>query len=270
MKFAVCNEVFKDRSAAETFDAIAAIGYEGVEIAPWTLGAPIDELDDATIVAGRQAAEASGLDVAGIHWIFGRESKYHVLEPEKREATLDVLVRAVDICGGLGGDVITFGSPWQRNRPDGVSEEEALKTAASLLGHDRMLDALASANVVFCFEPLSEDQTNFVNRASVAVRLVEMIDHANFGTMLDGYSFTWEEDDVDTLIRTCGSHLRHFHADDETKRGPGQGEVNFKEIASSLAATGYTGWTSIEAHDHSADLESLARGWLAYLRNCWS
>ena len=65
MKFAVCNEVFKDRAAAETFDAIAAIGYEGVEIAPWTLGAPIDELDDATIVAGRQAAEASGLDVAG-------------------------------------------------------------------------------------------------------------------------------------------------------------------------------------------------------------
>ena len=269
MKFAVCNEIFKDKSVSEVFDAIAAIGYDGVEIAPWTLGAPIDQLDDETLVSARQAAESAGLEVAGIHWIFGKESTYHILDPDKRDATLDVLVRAVQICGALNGDVITFGSPWQRNRPDGMSEVDALATAANLLGHDRMLDALATSNVTFCFEPLSEDQTNFVNRAGVALTLVEMIGHPNFGTMLDGYSFTWEEDSVDTLIRACGEHLQHFHADDETKRGPGQGNVDFKQIATTLADIGYTGWMSIEAHDHTADLEGLAQDWLTYLRSCW-
>ncbi len=269
MKFAICNEIIKDRSVAETFEAIAAIGYDGVEIAPWTLGAPIDELDDATLESGRDAAEAAGLQIAGIHWIFGTDSPYHILQPEARDGTLDVLVRAVEICGGLGRDVITFGSPWQRNRPDGMSESEAMDRAVNLLGHDRMLTALSDANTVFCFEPLSENQTNFINRASVALDLVDRIDHPNFGTMLDGYSLTWEEDDVDTLIRACGSRLRHFHADDETKQGPGQGEVDFQQIARSLDAISYDGWISIEAHDHSVDLEALAGGWLAYLRRCW-
>jgi sugar phosphate isomerase/epimerase len=270
MKFAVCNEVFKDKSIAKAFDKIAEIGYDGVEIAPWTLGAPLNELDDATLSSGRQAAESAGLEIAGIHWIFGRETTFHILDPDKRNATLDILVRAVNVCGGLGGDVITFGSPWQRNRPEGVSETEALATAASLLGHDRMLNALTTSNVTFCFEPLSEDQTNFVNRATAALTLVEMIDHPNFGTMLDGYSFTWEEDSVDALIWNCAGHLRHFHADDETKRGPGQGNVDFKQIATSLAAIDYKGWMSIEAHDHTADLEGLAGDWLTYLRSCWS
>ena len=129
---------------------------------------------------------------------------------------------------------------------------------------------MSSTSVTFCFEPLSEDQTNFVNRAADALTLVDKIDHPNFGTMLDGYSLTWEEDDVDTLIHACGKRLCHFHADDETKHGPGRGNVDFKQIAQSLAAIGYDGWMSIEAHDHKVDLERLAPGWLAYLHSCWA
>ena len=37
MKFALCNEVFQDLSIEEGFSKIAEIGYQGVEIAPFTL-----------------------------------------------------------------------------------------------------------------------------------------------------------------------------------------------------------------------------------------
>lgn len=259
MRFAVCNEIYKDQPIPEAFDKIASNGYDGVEIAPWTLGASIDVLDDAHVAKGRRAAEGSGLSVAGIYWIFGTESPSHIIRPEARDATLDILVRAAQICGDLGGDVIVFGSPWQRRR-NNVPHNEATDRAAALMGHNRFLDALADADVTFCFEPLSEDQTDFVNRATDALNLVDRIDHTNVGTMIDGYSLTWKEVEVDALIRACDSRLCHFHADDETKRGPGHGTLNLGQIARSLDAIGYGGWMSIEAHDHDADLESLSEG----------
>ena len=36
MKFALCNEMFGDRSFADTFSTIRKLGYTGVEIAPFT------------------------------------------------------------------------------------------------------------------------------------------------------------------------------------------------------------------------------------------
>lgn len=175
-----------------------------------------------------------------------------------------MLVRAAQIFGDLGDDVIVFRSPWQRRRDD-VPHYEAADRTAALLGHNRFLDALTDADVTFCFEPLSEDQTDFVNRAADALNLVDRIDHASVGTMLDDYSLTWEEIEVDALVRACDSRLCHFHADDETKRGLRHGMLNFGQIARSLDATGYGGWLSIEAHDHDADIESLSEGWLKYL-----
>ena len=37
MKFALCNEVFQDLPIEDGFSKIAEIGYQGVEIAPFTL-----------------------------------------------------------------------------------------------------------------------------------------------------------------------------------------------------------------------------------------
>ena len=69
MKFAICNEMFGDRSFADTFSTIRKLGYTGVEIAPFTL-APHDEPFDVRNVSAqklvdvRGMAEDAGLDAA--------------------------------------------------------------------------------------------------------------------------------------------------------------------------------------------------------------
>ena len=75
MKFAVCNEVFKGETIAEAFEGIAEIGYDGVEVAPLTLAPSIDEIEEQDVAACRRAAEAAGLQVAGLHWIFGKSQR---------------------------------------------------------------------------------------------------------------------------------------------------------------------------------------------------
>ena len=271
MKFSVCNAVLRTITIPSVFDLIAETGFDGVEIAPRTIATSLDEIGASHIKACRQAVESAGLEVVGFHTIFGRDPQYHILqpEPETRARTLKAIIRAVELCGELGGHVVVFGSPWQRNVPEGMSHAEAMDVASTIIGHDRLLETLESNEVTFCFEPLSEDQTDFVNRAAKAVELVDRIDHPRVGMMLDGYSISWEEDDLDTVIRTCGKRLCHFHADDETKRGPGQGTMDYKTIAVSLDAIDYAGWVSIEAHDNETDLVPLVGEWLAYLRRSW-
>src|SRR5881394_870955 len=77
MKFAICNETFGDRPAADTFSTIHKLGYTGVEIAPFTF-APHDEPFDVrhvpaeTIVEWRTMAEGTGLEVVGLHWLLAK------------------------------------------------------------------------------------------------------------------------------------------------------------------------------------------------------
>jgi len=265
MKFSICNAGLKKLAIPEVFDLIAETGFDGVEIAPRTIAGSLDEIESSHISACRKAVDSAGLEVVGVHTIFGRDPQYHILQDDAatRDRTLNAIIRAANLCGELGGKVVIFGSPWQRNVPEGMTHDQAVDVAASLIGHARLVDALEKNGVTFCFEPLSEDQTDFVNRAAKAVELVDKIDHPNVGMMLDGYSISWEEDDLNTVIKTCGKQLCHFHADDETKRGPGQGEMDYKTIAASLDAIGYKGWVSIEAHDNETDLVPLVSDWLA-------
>ena len=194
MKFSVCNAVLRTMPIPAVFDLIAETGFDGVEIAPRTIASSLDEIGASHIKACRKAVESAGLEVVGVHTIFGRDPQYHILqpEPETRERTLKAIIRAVELCGELGGHVVVFGSPWQRNVPEGMSHHVAIDVAAGLIGHANLLNALEATRVTFCFEPLSEDQTDFVNRAAKAVELVDRIDHPRVGMMLDGYSISWE------------------------------------------------------------------------------
>src|SRR3989304_6217572 len=67
MKYAFCNEPFKDQSFEETCRALSEIGYDGVELAPFTFGEDIRKIDVPARVGIRKTAEDHGLEVGGVH-----------------------------------------------------------------------------------------------------------------------------------------------------------------------------------------------------------
>ena len=69
MKFATCNEYFENWPIEEVFEYAAQIGYEGVEIAPFTLAPSVEEIPDARRQQIRRAAEQAGVDIVGLHWL---------------------------------------------------------------------------------------------------------------------------------------------------------------------------------------------------------
>ncbi len=66
----------------EGFRALRAIGYDAVEVAPYTFGHPVFPRALAEAPAARAAAGSMGLDVLGRHRLFARTEGLHVHHPD--------------------------------------------------------------------------------------------------------------------------------------------------------------------------------------------
>ena len=78
MKFALCNEVLQHLAIEEAFSKIAEIGYQGVEIAPFTLQENPLDLKEADADRCMKAAKDNGLEIAGLHWLMAKTEGLHL------------------------------------------------------------------------------------------------------------------------------------------------------------------------------------------------
>ena len=157
-----------------------------------------------------------------------------------------------------------IGSPKQRNVMDGWDYGETWERTKSVFGD--CLDLAAENDVTLCIEPLSSQQTNFIQTAEEARKMVAEIDHPNFQTMVDVCSGSTEEIPVPQLLRDSGGHLHHVHVNDANLRGPGFGDTDFVSVLRTLQDVGYERYVSVEVFDFKPDPRSIAAASLAYLR----
>ena len=268
MKISACNEFFENWEIERVFEYAAEIGYDGVELAPFTLATSVAEIPAARRDEIRRAAERAGVEIVGLHWLLVSPEGLYVNhpDPEIRGATRDYLIQLVHFCGDLGGKVMVFGSPKQRNVLEGWDPERAWELARQTF--TECLDAAAARDVILCMEPLSPALTNFVQRGDEAVKMVQEIDHPNFQTMVDVCSGSTEEKPVPQVLREVRDYLAHVHVNDPNGRGPGFGDVDFVPILQTLKDLEYEGYISVEVFDFEPDPETIATKSLAYLQEC--
>jgi len=127
MKFALCNEIFRNLPLEDAFQKIADIGYQGVEIAPFTLQSNPLNLSESDADRCRTAAEKVGLEVVGLHWLMAETEGLHLThtDPSILDATKDYLIHLGKLTARMNGSILVLGSPQQRNLLPGVSYEEA-------------------------------------------------------------------------------------------------------------------------------------------------
>jgi sugar phosphate isomerase/epimerase len=275
MKFGMCNEHY-DQPLSEAFDRLAALGYDGVEVTPWTFTDSVRTVATEETRAVREAAASAGLDVIGIPRVFRASDDEHIGTPDaaRRERTVDALRATVECCGAIGGDVVVFGSPNQRSVPDGVDREAVWDNAVESFADPDLLAALERTGVTLCMEPLSAPHTDFVTTTDEAVAFAEAVDHPNVGVCLDGYHLASEDEPIPDLLRRAAPHLAHFHADNTEGRGPRHGTVDYGPIVETLRAVGYDGYASLEIHadilssgPFEGDTDEIARDSIAFLRS---
>jgi sugar phosphate isomerase/epimerase len=271
MKYAFCNEMF----GQEPFDQVAAtmraLGYTGVEIAPFTLLPPTDAFDARQVPAARrreirQQAEAAGLEVVGLHWLLAKTSGFYLTSPDgaTRQATADYLKSLVELCGELGGTLMVLGSPQQRNLLPGVGYNDAESYAAEILRE--VMPACAACNVTIALEPLGPAEGNFMLTAKSGIQLAKLVDSPHCRLHLDVKAMSSEAEPIDVIIRDSREWLAHFHVNDPNLLGPGMGHVEYGPILTALAEIGYSGWLSLEVFKYEPSPLEIAQRSIEYLR----
>ncbi len=268
MRYAICNETFGDRPHDRVCADVAALGYTGLEVAPFTLAARITDVTAARRAELRRQAEREGVRILGLHWLLAKTEGFHLLDadPAVRRRTGEYLAALARAAADLGGNILVLGSPLQRNRADGVTPTEALTRAADTLGY--CLPTLVDSGVTLAVEPLGPAETNFLNTAQEALELMFVVGHLNVRLHLDVKAMADEPEPTPDVIRANAVFTAHFHANDPNRRGPGFGDTDFVPILRALCDSGYAGWVSVEVFDYSPDPDTVARESIRYLREC--
>ncbi len=264
-KFAICNETYQGWTWAEVCKSAAETGYDGVEIAPFTFGPDVRDVDAATRAEIRRVAADHGLDIVGLHWLLVSPKGLHVhtRDTALRAKTVDYLRALIDFAGDIGAPVMIFGSPFQRKIEDGDREGAWQRTLESYLS---LVDRLADRGVTLCQESLPSPECDFIMTAAEAAEMVRDVNHPHFRLMLDVKSMCSEERTPAEIIREFAPLVDHFHANDANRRGPGFGDTDFRPIAAALREVGYTRYVSVEVFDYTPDPVTIARESLRYLK----
>jgi sugar phosphate isomerase/epimerase len=270
MRFAICNEIFRDWKLEDVFAYAAKLGYSAVEIAPFTLANAVTEIPASERRKIGELAARHGITIAGIHWVLVKPEGLYMNHPDSaiRARTAKYFCDLVDFCADIGGSRMIVGSPKQRQLLPSVSPEQGRAWALETF---RGAVARAGArNVVICFEPLSPIETNFINTAQEARGLVDEMPSPHFQIILDVKAMCSEAKPIPTIIQESWPHFAHFHANDKNLKGPGFGEVDFKPIAAALKKVGYDGFVSVEVFNFDEGPEVIASRSLEYLRESFA
>lgn len=267
MHYAICNETFHDRPLERACDFAAECGYEGLEIAPFTLGRLATDVSPAQREEiGRTIARA-GLECVGLHWLLAKTEGFHVTHPDAdvRNRTVAYLEALAHLCRDLGGRVMVFGSPQQRSLLPGTTPAQALDRLAEVFS--RLVPTLEATDTVVALEPLSPAETDVLNTAADTCRLIKRIGSPHVRLLLDVKAMSSEADPIPEIITASAQHLAHFHANDANLQGPGFGAVDFAPIFAALAGVGYAGWVSVEVFDYAPGVERLVKESIDYMRS---
>jgi sugar phosphate isomerase/epimerase len=271
IRFGICNELFEGWDFARVCRTVREIGYDGLEIAPFTLAPRITDLPPWRLRELRTIVEDSGLETIGLHWLLAKTEGFGLTvdDAETRRATAHYLVSLAEATQALGGSVMVLGSPKQRDLPTGVSYSQGMDRAAACLS--AAMPAIGACGVELCLEPLAASETNFLTSIAQANDLIRRVDHEHLRLHLDVKAQSADPSgSVAELWTRFGGEAGHVHVQDPNLRGPGMGEVDFDPILGALVASGYDRWVSVEVFDYTPGAEETAVASLACLRRAIS
>lgn len=269
MKLSLCNEVLRERSFARQCAFAAAVGYDALEIAPFTLGPDPRRLSARRIAAVRESLRNEGLVCSSLHWLLVAPQGLSITSADAavRRDTIDLMCRLCELAAELGAGVLVHGSPAQRQLPAHAGRVESARRRAA----DAFAAAGAAAQrcgVTYCIEPLAARETNFINTVAEAVALVDSIGNPALKTMIDTCAAGTQEGDVPALIDRWlpSGHIAHIQVNDPNRRGPGEGEMAFAPVVAALARQRYDGWVAVEPFIYQPDGAACAARAAGFMR----
>ena len=264
----LCNEVLRELDFAAQCALAKALGYDGLEIAPFTLSGSPHRLPAVRRAELRRIAQDHGIAITGLHYLLLAPEGLSITSPDGavRTRTIEVMRALIELCADLGGKVLVHGSPKQRTIAPGQRRDDALAHAkecfAAIAGY------AGQAGVTYCIEPLAPPEAELINTVEEAAAMVDEIGSPAVRTMIDtcaaGRS---ERSPVPELIERWlpTGRIAHIHLNDPNRRAPGQGDLRFGPILAALEGQRYGGICSVEPFVYEPDGPTCAARAIGYI-----
>jgi protein FrlC len=239
------NFSYQHRPLAECFDDLAELGRERVEL--WGI-APhlhVPWASDAEARGIRRLAADRGLEVV---CLTPEQVMYpvNIASPDTRlrAASVAMFRRAAELAVELGATrlFLTPGRGFESEAVD-VAWRRSVDAIGEIAGYAGTL------GLDCVLEPLQRVESNLVNTAADAARMVADIAAPNLGVALDTVAMHVAGDDVDAYFEWLGPLVRHVHLIDGKPAGHlawGEGELPLGDILAALGRHGYAGPITVE------------------------
>ncbi len=241
---------FTTDHARALFPKIRSMGFDIAEIA----------LEDVSVVDAaevRSVLDQNGLAVT-VCGAFGPSRDLASEDSSVVRQGLDYIRDSLAFCKQVGsrlfvGPMYSAVGKARHMPPDERKREfdravEGLREAARMAG---------DAGVTLGIEPLNRFETDMVNTAEQARRMVETIGRPEARIHLDTFHMNIEESSLREAVRTAGDLLCHVHASESNRGTPGSALAGWTELADGLKEIGYTGPVVIETF--TPEVKEIAR-----------
>jgi D-psicose/D-tagatose/L-ribulose 3-epimerase len=269
MRIALCNEVLEPMPFAAQCEYAAGLGYDGLELAPFTVSNEPHCMPDWHRTELRRAAADAGMAINSLHWLLLTPKGLSITTPDDavRARTVEVMKGLVGLAADLGATVLVHGSPAQRQIAAGETRDIALARAADCFAD--VAESAHAAGVTYCIEPLGRGETPLINTVAEAAEIVDAIGNPALRTMIDASAAGQTEDLpvaalVDRWLPT--GRIAHVQVNDRNRRGPGEGEDRFAPLFAALVRNGYRGVVAVEPFKYIPDGRACAARAIGYVR----
>ena len=264
MKYSICNWLFKEMDFEKCCLVTARHGFQGIEIAPFTLFDNPKNIGEKKILEIKKVLEETGLEFVGFHAIFFGPGNFHITSSDQavRGRSWDRLRRLVDIVGKMGGGTLVLGSPKQR-RAIGIPSEEAMGYIEE--GLLKIAPYATERRATILVEALPSKDTNVINTLEESRELIRSINKPSIRGMFDFHNCTDETRTWPELIEDYFDIIQHVHLNEVNGSYPGTGNSDFAPAFMKLAEKGYAGWISLEIFHQPDDPDSVLSKTMQFL-----
>lgn len=270
MNLAFSTNAFKKATLEDAIEAIAEVGYAGVEVMAdvphaYPPDMPAERMER---VRGMIAARNMSISNVNAFTLFAIGDTYHPSwiedSAEKVRQRIVHTQNAIRMTAALGGKTISL----QPGGPLGSVERE-VALARYEAGLRECLPLAAELGITLMVEP---EPGLLIQHSWECVEFLKRVRHPHLKMNCDLGHFFCVEEDPATVLRDCAEWVAHVHLEDIKENRvhqhhiPGTGAMDWAGIFAALRDIRYTSWLTVELYPFETTPTEAARRAMDYLR----
>ena len=267
INLAFSTNAFKKNTLEEAIEAIARIGYGGVELMADVPHAYPQNMDGQRIERLRARLKQLGLSVSNVNafTLFACGDTYHPTwiedDEAKRRTRIDHTLKSIELARAFGAKTISLqpGGPLIGTT---ITRELAGERFAD--GLRQVIPAAKAANITLGIEP---EPGLFIESSAEYVEFKRKYFDGEPTVKMNcdlGHLFCVGDDPVE-VIRGMPEQIAHVHLEDIGENRvhqhltPGKGAIDFPRIFAALGDVGYTGRVTVELYPYETTAAGVAK-----------